>query len=128
MRTSLIMLIPALLLSACASTSPEDSTVAKAGYHADAQGQLHFDGLSSGSYQCEFGQQLMVRRVNGAVPSLQIDWENKQYTLSRDLSSSGLPRYEDKQHNLTWIDLPWKGVLLNSRTRKPLVSDCVAAA
>jgi hypothetical protein len=87
------------------------------------QVQLSFE-LASGSYLCEFGQRVDVRRDARAANRLDIGWQGKRYRLERDLSYSGLPRYEDRRSGLVWIDLPWKAVLLDGRSQKPLANDC----
>ena len=48
--------------------------------------------------------------------------------LREEGQGSGLPRFSDRANGLTWVDLPWKGVLLNSRTEKPILSDCKPAS
>lgn len=85
--------------------------------------QLDFE-LSSGSYHCEFGQRIEVQRSAREQGSMQIGWKGKRYNLARDPSESGLPRYEDRRNGLVWIDLPWKSVLLDGRTNKPLANEC----
>lgn len=90
---------------------------------ADNHMQLSFE-LDSGDYQCAFGQRIDVRRDARSAHLLNIGWQGKRYQLERDLSFSGLPRYEDSRSGLVWIDLPWKAVLLDGRTQKPLANDC----
>ena len=90
---------------------------------ADPGEQLEFD-LKSGSYVCEFGQRIDVLRDARSSGNMQIGWKGRRYDLARDLSYSGLPRYEDRRSGLVWIDLPWKGVLLDARTQKPLANEC----
>lgn len=125
----LLAVLP-LLLSACSllqSQSPTASTEAKAesGY-AMRNGQFDFD-LASGDYSCEHGVRVGVQRemqasVNNRV---NIRWNGRQYQLQRDPTSySGLPRFEDPVSRLVWIDLPWKSVLLDGRTHKPIASEC----
>lgn len=90
-------------------------------------GQFQF-ALPSGVYRCEGGLQLHLRRVQdqAARQHIALDWQGRQYTLWRDPSSSGLPRFEDHGNGLVWIDLPWKGLLLNARTQAPIASECQA--
>lgn len=86
-------------------------------------GQLDFK-LASGVYSCDMGQRVNIVRPAGEAIAIEIGWTGRRYQLARNFSSSGLPRYEDKASGLVWIDLPWKGMLLDARTNKPLASDC----
>lgn len=88
--------------------------------------QLEFE-LRSGNYQCELGHKIDVKRGSREQASMQISWKGKHYNLARDPSKSGLPRYEDRKNGLVWIDLPWKGMLLDGRTNKPLANECRTA-
>lgn len=88
--------------------------------------QLDFE-LKSGNYSCEHGLSVSVTRSVQSADKVQIDWKGKSYNLARDTSFSGLPRYEDRSNGLVWIDLPWKSVLLDGRTQKPLANDCTTA-
>ncbi|MFN3988551.1 MAG: hypothetical protein ACK4KV_24005 [Rhodocyclaceae bacterium] len=121
------LLMATALLSACANRAPQ---------HADAGTivELPSDaekvdfGLASGTYKCEFGMEVDVTRIDGGAERLFILWTGNQYLLERDPSASGLPRFEDRNSGLVWIDLPWKSVLLDGRTQKPLASECSHAA
>ena len=117
------------LLAACASTTP-----APAPHTGNAPGtreqtakgssrQLNFK-LPSGVYRCESGQQVEIQR-NAA--DIGVSWQGSRHTLRRYDSESGLPRFEDRDSGLTWIDLPWKSVLMDSRSGRPLANECKAA-
>lgn len=126
MRLSLpIVVTTSLLLSAC-HTTPAPGTIVELPKATDSN-QVSFD-LSSGTYKCEFGMEVGVTRKVGSGDELQLHWTGKHYVLQRDHSSSGLPRYKDDQSGLVWIDLPWKSVLLDGRTQKPIASECSHSA
>jgi hypothetical protein len=111
------------LLAACASPSPPGPTTGVVNVPGDAAPQLDFK-LASGTYRCEYGVRVEVRR-DGRDPNLiQVAWQGVHHRLVRSPSSSGLPRYEDAASGLVWIDLPWKSVLLDGRSGRPLVSEC----
>jgi len=86
-------------------------------------GQLQIP-LGSGVYFCELGRSVLVQRNAQNTRMIELEWQGKQRTLIRYDSSSGLPRYEDRQHGLLWIDLPWKSVLMDARTGRPLANEC----
>ena len=115
----------ALGLSACALQPP---TVTTGGGISEQAGQFEF-ALPSGDYRCERGERLQLRRemANAVNHRIQLAWNGSQYQLERDPSYSGLPRFEDAASGLVWIDLPWKGLLLDGRTQKPLANECRAA-
>lgn len=84
--------------------------------------------LASGIYRCESGLQLQVARNPVSPERMQIHWNGREHALVRDHSASGLPRYHEPAGNLVWIDLPWKGILLDGRTHKPIASECSPAS
>lgn len=87
-------------------------------------GQLEFR-LASGTYRCDMGHRVEVMRDETDTRAIRVGWTGRHYRLHRHASHSGLPRYEDPGSGLVWIDLPWKGMLLDGRSERPLASDCV---
>ncbi|QDF99887.1 hypothetical protein CJ010_24100 [Azoarcus sp. DD4] len=128
-RSSLLALFAsAAVLSAC-STVNEPGIVQKSEVPSVSRnGQFDFT-LASGKYNCEHGLSVhLEREVRDRVNSrIQLGWKGGRYQLERDPSHSGLPRFEDSASGLVWIDLPWKGLLLDGRTHKPLANECRAA-
>ena len=106
-----------LALSAC-GTSPKPPP-------SSQTGQLELR-LSSGSYRCENKVRVLVdREIRDRVTyRVIIGWNGNSYRLERDPSFSGLPRFEDSSSGLVWIDLPWKGLLLDGKSNKPLANEC----
>lgn len=120
------LLAGTLALSACARLPPPAMPTAGA-TATQPSGQFEF-GLPSGEYRCEHGERLHLQRevANAVNHRIQLAWNGTEYQLERDPSYSGLPRFEDSTKGLVWIDLPWKGLLLDGRTHKPLVNECRA--
>jgi len=131
----LVFSFVALLLAGCTGNSlraQNKPLVVASGEAVQApakqtNGQLEFQ-LDSGVYQCELGMKVHVQRDPMDRRLIRLGWTNSEYQLRRDDSSSGLPRYQDLASGLVWIDLPWKGVLLDGRKNRPIASDCVLAA
>lgn len=119
------LLVAALATGAC-GLLPQTTGVAPG--VTQQTGQFEF-ALPSGEYRCERGERLHIRRelANAVNNRIQLGWNGSQYLLVRDPSDSGLPRFEDSASGLVWIDLPWKGLLLDGRTHKPLANECRAA-
>lgn len=128
MNTLRRLLVPAALatlLSACVSrppTTPESGATTVAP-KAAATPQLQLK-LGSGTYRCDLGRRVELRRDAQDSNRIEIGWEGNRYGLIRLASSSGLPRYEDRRSGLVWIDLPWKGVLLDGNSGQPLANEC----
>lgn len=123
----LAMAMLPIVLAACSTVAPQPATAA-----APQQGrsknnaQLQF-ALSSGVYRCELGQSVEIQRDAQNVNLIELHWQGTRHTLQRHDSTSGLPRYEDRQSGLLWIDLPWKSLLMDARSGRPLANECKVA-
>jgi hypothetical protein len=115
-----------VLVSACATTSQQPAAVVRNdAAKGPAPQQLNFQ-LASGVYRCELGQKVEIQRDGRNANLIKLNWQGNRHTLQRYDSTSGLPRYEDRQNGLLWIDLPWKSVLMDVNTGKPLANECKA--
>ena len=124
-----LCIIAALLfLAACSTTgnAPEKAAEHRTGPTPRQPEQLNFK-LASGTYRCELGKKVEVRRDARKPDQISIDWQGKRLALQRHDSTSGLPRYEDRENGLVWIDLPWKSMLMDANTGSPLANECKAA-
>lgn len=122
LRSPALLIASTLVLAACETQPPRAAPAAR----SNAQLELK---LASGNYRCEQGLRVKVdREVRNQVNTrIDIVWNGSGYRLERDYSYSGLPRFEDKANGLVWIDLPWKGMLLDGTNGKPLANECRAA-
>lgn len=127
--TYLSILIVMSMLTACATTDGQPATSAprKESSSNKQPQQLKFK-LASGTYRCELGKKVEIQRDARNPDSIKVSWHGKRHTLQRYDSTSGLPRYEDRQNGLVWIDLPWKSVLMDSKTGSPIANECKAAS
>ena len=113
------------MLAACSTTGSQQASDAarQNGAKGRQNQQLKFQ-LASGVYRCELGQSVEIQRNANLI---ELNWQGNRHTLQRYDSSSGLPRYEDRQNGLLWIDLPWKSVLMDSNNGRPLANECKMA-
>ncbi len=124
--TKRILLVAASMVAGACSTTPPAVSEAPPVIVQTPQasnGQLAFT-LASGTYHCDLGTRVEVHRDTGDAQRIRIGWIGRDYELERNLSYSGLPRYEDRKSGLVWIDLPWKSVLLDGQRNRPLASEC----
>ena len=128
LTASLTLAAFCLLLAACATTAPQPSTTSttSAAGRDSARQQLSLK-LASGVYRCEENQRVEIQRDPRQANQITLNWQGRRHTLQRFDSESGLPRYEDRQNGLVWIDLPWKSVLMDSDNGRPLANECKAA-
>ena len=127
--TYLSILIVMSMLTACATTDGQPATSApRKESSSNKQPQQMKFKLASGTYRCELGKKVEIQRDARNPDSIKVSWQGNRHTLQRYDSTSGLPRYEDRQNGLVWIDLPWKSVLMDSKTGSPIANECKAAS
>jgi len=116
------------MLTACSTTGSQQASDAtrQNGAKGCQNQQLKFQ-LANGVYRCELGQSVEIQRNARNANLIELNWQGSRHTLQRYDSSSGLPRYEDRQKGLLWIDLPWKSVLMDSNNGRPLANECKMA-
>ncbi|MBS1160872.1 MAG: hypothetical protein H6R15_3291 [Proteobacteria bacterium] len=121
-KSLLALAVLAGMLSSCTTPErqPASPAVGREDGRYDRPQQLNFT-LASGVYGCEFGKNIEVQRASDQI---WITWQGNRRTLRRHASSSGLPRYEDRETGLLWIDLPWKSVLMDANSGRPLANEC----
>jgi hypothetical protein len=120
-KSVVAVVVLSALLTACATKEPSAGVVARQD-GARGNQQLKFQ-LASGVYGCELGERVEIQRNANLI---ELNWQGHRHTLQRYDSSSGLPRYEDRQNGLLWIDLPWKSVLMDANSGRPLANECKA--
>lgn len=107
------------------STTGQPTLAAGDGSRAHPQ-QLKFQ-LASGVYRCEMGRRVEIQRDARNANLIGLNWKGSDFQLQRYDSASGLPRYEDRQHGLLWIDLPQKSVLIDVNSGQQLANECKVA-
>jgi hypothetical protein len=112
------------LLVGC-STTGQPTASAGDGSRVHPQ-QLKFQ-LASGVYRCELGRRVEIQRDVRNANLIGLNWKGTDFQLQRYDSASGLPRYEDRQHGLLWIDLPQKSVLIDVNSGQQLANECKVA-
>ena len=90
-----------VVLAACAASGPQTPATPGTARSNTKHGneQLQFK-LASGVYRCEMGQNIEVQRNSRNEGTIDLVWQGNRHSLQRHDSSSGLPRYEDRQNGL----------------------------
>ena len=75
-------------------------------------------------YKCELGNSLVMYAHPEDNQSLAMRWRNRLYKLTRVETSTGAHRFENQKIGLVWINIPSKGMLLDSRRGHQLANEC----
>jgi hypothetical protein len=82
--------------------------------------------LSTGVFHCDLNRRVEVRQVSDDRRSAIVYWERRNYTMQLVATQTGALRLEDKASGLTWITIPGKSMLLDTKQGKQLANDCRA--
>lgn len=86
--------------------------------------QLATAGHVSAHYQCDLGNKLTVYKNAADNSYVNLRWQNRMYRLSRQQTSTGAERYENRADGLVLISIPSKSMLFDSKKGRQLANEC----
>ena len=95
-----------------------------AAHAKDADVQLATAGHVSAHYQCDLGNKMTVYKNAADNSYVNLRWQNRMYRLSRQQTTTGAERYENKADGLVLISIPSKSMLFDSRKGRQLANEC----
>lgn len=84
----------------------------------DLAGHTRFD------FNCELGNKVTVYENTSDANRIGLRWHQKMHELTRVATTTGAHRFEDKDAGLVWINIPAKGMLLDSKKGQQLANEC----
>lgn len=117
--------------TAATAAAATTASATKMPFNSDEEDTEHepdITGTSSWSLSCELGNNLMMYANDGDNRHIAIRWQNKINRLTRVSTSTGANRFENKKAGLLWIDIPAKGMLLDTKKGRQLANECTQSA
>ncbi len=110
---------------AAASKAPAKKANAKADAAADDD-EPEPDVASSASteYDCELGNKLTIFRNQEDNKHIALRFKKQLRRLVRVETTTGANRFENSKNGWVWIDIPAKGMLLDSKKGQQLANEC----
>ncbi|WP_426339014.1 hypothetical protein ACN9MZ_21950 [Pseudoduganella sp. S-14] len=81
-------------------------------------------GRTATNYACELGNKITIYSSADDGNSIVMRWKNRLHRLTREATSTGAQRFENKIAGLIWIGIPAKGMLLDSKVNRQLANEC----
>jgi hypothetical protein len=75
-------------------------------------------------YKCELGNSMLIYKHPENTESIAMRWKKRLYKLVRVETSTGANRFENQKAGFLWIDIPAKGLLLDSLRGHQLANEC----
>jgi hypothetical protein len=81
-------------------------------------------GYTALEYDCELGNKISIYRQAEDNEHIALRWKKQLLQLTRVTTTTGANRFENKKSGLVWIDIPAKGMLLDSKKGQQLANEC----
>lgn len=81
-------------------------------------------GQKATNYACELGNKITIYSSADDGNSIVMRWKNRLHRLTREATTTGAQRFENKIAGLIWIGIPAKGMLLDSKVNRQLANEC----
>jgi hypothetical protein len=78
-------------------------------------------------YTCEFGVNFTIYKMDNDDSHMFVRWESGIHRLDKVMTTTGARRFENDASGLTWIALPTKVILLDSKLHRQLANECKSA-
>lgn len=138
MKSSLPNLLKILTLSVCAASlnthafaapdaaakKPAKSKTRATPVASETEPEPDIQNSKNIEYKCELGNSLVMYAHANDEQSMAMRWKNRLYKLTRVSTSTGAHRFENEKSGLVWIDIPAKGMLLDSHRGHQLANEC----
>lgn len=82
------------------------------------------EAVQAGLYRCHQGTQVVVKNIASDLGSIVVRFRGRDHLLFAIDTETGAVRYQDKRSGMTWIKIPSKSMLLDSKLGRPLANDC----
>ncbi|MDR0934394.1 MAG: MliC family protein [Burkholderiaceae bacterium] len=104
--------------------SKSKAAPARSSVEQSAGDQIATAGHVSSLYQCDLGDKLTIYRNAADSSYVNLRWRNKLYHLSRQKTTTGAERYENRDDGLVLISIPTKSMLFDSKKGRQLANEC----
>lgn len=91
---------------------------------AGAEGEPNVAEHKATDYACELGNKITIYSNADDGNSIALRWKNRLHRLTREATTTGAQRFENKLAGLIWIGIPAKGMLLDSKVNRQLANEC----
>ncbi|MES2019245.1 MAG: hypothetical protein V4484_22365 [Pseudomonadota bacterium] len=76
------------------------------------------------NFSCELNNAVTIYSNDGDAEHIGLRWKKRLHRLTRVGTTTGAQRYENRNYGLVWINIPSKGMLLDSRQNRQLANEC----
>lgn len=84
-------------------------------------------GYTAIDYDCELGNKISIYRAADDNDHIALRWKKQLLQLNRVVTTTGANRFENRKSGWVWIDIPAKGMLLDSKKGQQLANECRSA-
>jgi hypothetical protein len=75
-------------------------------------------------FNCDLGDKVTIYENDSDDKRIALRWNKKVHELTRVDTTTGANRFENKDAGLVWINIPAKGMLLDSKKGRQLANEC----
>jgi hypothetical protein len=114
----------AIAAAPSAFAAPKKAAAKPAPAAVQGEPEASVSGQNATEYACELGNKITIYSTADDGNSIVMRWKNRLHRLTREATTTGAQRFENKLAGLIWIGIPAKGMLLDSKINRQLANEC----